>query len=105
MHIHPFLLLLADVAVAPEAKDALKDLAPLRDLLVSLGGWWVILWTVSWHAAKKVGQIVSDMTSKLDNLDNQIGRLRLELRRLRKTGARPQASRPRSRQPKPAKES
>jgi hypothetical protein len=106
MHFDPFLFFvpLADAAAPAEAKDALKDLGPLRDVLVSLGGWWVILWTVSWHAAKKVGQIVSDMTSKLDNLDTQIGRLRIELRRLRQTGSPPRGSRQRNRQPKPAKE-
>lgn len=105
--IDPFLFVvpLADAAAAPEAKDAMKELGPLRDLVVSLGGWWVILWSVSWSAAKKVGKIVSDMTTKLDNLDNQIGRLRLELRRLRQTGSRPNGSKPRSRQPKPPKES
>ncbi len=107
MNFDPFLFFvpLADAAAAPEAKDAMKELGPLRDLVVSLGGWWVILWSVSWSAAKKVGKIVSDMTSKLDNLDNQIGRLRLELRRLRQTGSRPKGSKPRTRQPKPPKES
>lgn len=106
MNFDPFLFFapLADAAVAPEAKDALKDLGPLGDLVISLGGWWLVLWSVSWSAAKKVGQIVSDMTSKLDNLDTQIGRLRLELRRLRKTGSAPKGSRPRSRQPKPPKD-
>ena len=68
----------------PRAPDAV-DLRGLKEILVNLGGWGVLLWSLVNSIVKRVEVFGAGVTKRLDSLSIQVRRLAREMRRIRRS--------------------
>jgi hypothetical protein len=73
--------LLADAGNAPPAGNPIPgDWQPLRDLVINLGGWAAILWSLAASALRRLDKFSTDVTDHLRATKRELRGLRRETR-------------------------
>jgi hypothetical protein len=76
--------ILADAGNAPPGGNPIPaDWQPLRDLVINLGGWAAILWSLAASALRRLDKFSTDVTNHLQATERQLRGLRRETRSAR----------------------